>query len=177
MNFTDFSLKIINFMGCVAFTALAVDLLINPIAGTTSGFTLFLVFLFLSGFLFVLANQPLSKPKQDLLSILKTNGTGILEGTCLVKGARDKYGNGLFKREDDVDPPPVHVNFSLGAQYLGCYLFRGEDGDEIEEKRLEITFGRLVLEEGLHVEVTVYLDRTLEVVRFVAQLMPPEDQS
>ncbi len=171
----DFFMKMALFMACALFTILAVNTMLSPTEDYLPRFTLSLFYLSIAGFLYVFLTLPISVPKQDLISILKTNGTGVLEGTCLVKGARDKYGYGLFNSiDDDVDPPPVHVNFSLGTQYLGCYLFRGEDGNEIEEKRLEITFGRLVLEEGPHVEVTVYLDRTLEVVRFVAQLIPSE---
>lgn len=107
------------------------------------------------------------EPK-NLLEILKTNGTGILEGTCRSKDGRP-FMDSVFPEEVQ---DPVDINFSFGAHYLGCYSFDCEGSDEPDDKNdLYVSYGPLVLDDSsTSVYVYIYYDRVWEVSRFTARL-------
>ena len=111
-----------------------------------------------------------SGSETDLIKILQTNGTGILEGTCRSKDGRP-FMDSVFPEEVQ---DPIDINFSLGAQYLGCYSFDCEGSDEPEDKNgLYVSYGPLILDNlSASVYVHIYYDRVWEVSRFTARLQP-----
>lgn len=164
----DSLLKMTSFIACVVFTTLSVNLIINPMEDLVrSAFTLFFA-LITAGIMYLVASQPIPKPKQDLLSILKTNGTGILEGTCRSKNGTDFMENIVSENAPDL----IDVNFSLGSQYLGCYSFDCDGFDDPDQyDGLYVAYGPLRTEDSkFAVFLSIYFDEYMRVSRFVARL-------
>ncbi len=65
--------------------------------------------------------------KMDLLSILRENGTGLLEGMCrLEQATRDFSGSRLIQLKPS---ERVKMNFSLGIEHLGNHTIRVDSKD------------------------------------------------
>ena len=63
----------------------------------------------------------------DLLSILKSNGTGLLEGLCRPHN-RNNHDESSFITLKTNDK--LKVDFSLGVEYLGVYEIKVESAED-----------------------------------------------
>ncbi len=61
----------------------------------------------------------------DLLSILRENGTGLLEGLCRLQNNR--FPN--YRLVDLESSKKVKMNFSMGTENLGTYEIKVESND------------------------------------------------
>lgn len=170
----DFFMKMALFMACALFTILAVNTILSLTEDYLPRFTLSLFYLSIAGFLYVLLTLPISVPKQDLLSILKTNGTGVLSGLCR---PHDKQISLQGFLESDGPESQILLDFSLNENHLGSYVFNWEGSGGDSNNRFINSVGYLILpvkdskEFEVHLETKTH-DMSDDILKFYAILIP-----
>lgn len=100
----------------------------------------------------------------DLLDVLKSNGTGLLEGLC-----RPHNRNGSFR--DLKVLSEMEVDFSFGMEKLGTYKVRVIGFSDSESKPNEIDPNCTIIgteNEGMGISVRIIIGSVGDFGRFVA---------